>query len=173
MTIEQGIQMFSGFCYGISATLIMQMISRRLSNKDKQRRRQAIDMIDLQTTVDLLDHRVNACITTSAETFRKQQHHLDNLMRQTGKGGSMQQRFKKIEERQDIEGNEIRIFRSNIVSLRERTKNLETYIKQFSAEDLKRMQADEYVLNDLTKEVEGLKRVLVFLFPDVVKDKMQ
>jgi vacuolar-type H+-ATPase subunit I/STV1 len=69
-------------------------------------------------------------------------------------------RVKGLEEIQAIETNEIRIFHSNIASLRDRTKNLETYIKQFSAEDLKRMQADEYVLDDLTNRVAILESTL-------------
>lgn len=215
------------------------------SRNRKKAKSQAIDMIDLQSTVNALSYKLDAYINTSAETFRKQQNQLNNVVDnvvksvekenasnrnrihfleqwrtrsidQTGKNfKEVLKRAKELEEVQAIDTNEIKILRSHIKSLEQylkdntkqdlmprleqleeaskahqkaiqyrietvekkaetfeskvkqkhfdliakfdsRLANLETYIKQFSAEDLKRMQADEETIEALTKRVDKL-----------------
>ena len=143
MQFQEGAMIFTGFCYGISATLLMKMLSRCISNKEKQRRTKALDMIDLEIRTKIL--------TTQAGNIILSQHKTADQTRQNFK--DILKRVKELEEVKAIDTNEIRILRSHKASLTDRVKNLESYIKQFSTEDLKRMQHDNEQVESLLRRL--------------------
>ena len=155
MTIEQGIQIFSGFCYGISATLLIQMVNRWLSKKEKQRRSQSIDMIELQSRIEDLESDTKI-LSTQAGNIILSQHKTADQTRQNFK--DILRRVKELEERQTRVHEALKD--NTRYDLMPRLENLESYIKQFSDEDLKRMRADEYVLDDLTNRLAILESTL-------------